>query len=145
MKRSREILLSRHESAAPKLDTIRREIVAGLNRQDTKAHNWQASLATWWLGGFRKLWRELYLPSRRIWSGLATVWVLILIVNFSQRDHTADISGGRVCSAGPMMSSPAQQRWMNELLADRSTPTEAERPRNLEPKPRTQKTENAAV
>jgi hypothetical protein len=33
------------------------------------------------------LWHNLFLPSRRIWTGLAAVWIIILAANFSLRDN----------------------------------------------------------
>jgi hypothetical protein len=93
----------------------------------------------------RKLWQELYLPSRRIWSGLATVWAVILLVNFFQREDNSTLSRAQFSASSPIMNLAAQQHWMNELLADRVTPPEAERPRVFSPKPRSKKTEAAAV
>lgn len=145
MKTPREILFARHENVTPKLDAIRREIVTGLNHQDTKALSRLPLLVTWWFGGFRKIWEELYFPSRRIWAGLAAVWILILITNISQRDNPAHIANERLSAAGPTMSLQAQQRWLNELLADRAINPAADRARNFSPKPRTEKTETTAV
>jgi hypothetical protein len=145
MKTPREILLECHQTAAPKLDAIRHETLAGLNHQDTKAQSWAANYVSWCLGSLNKLWLELVWPCRRIWTGLATMWVLLFIVNFSQRDTVSSVTGKPARSVEVIMSLQAQQRWMNELLADRSVPPEADRPRNFTPKPRTEITETATV
>jgi hypothetical protein len=138
MKTPRDVLFARHQAAAPKLDAIRCEVVAGLNHQDTKAQSGAANLVSWCLGGSNKLWLELIWPCRRIWTGLAAVWILIFIVNFSQRDGSQTKMAKSAPTAEMMMTFRDQQKWLNELLADRSPPMEAERPRIFSPKPRTE-------
>jgi hypothetical protein len=145
MKTPREILLEQHHSAAPKLDAIRREVVAELNNKDAKTQSWADCLASWCLGCSKQLWLELIFPCRRIWSGLAVTWVLIFIVNLSQRDNVSSVTGKTVRSGEMIMSLQAQQRWMNELFADRSSPPDADHPRNFAPKPRTEKVTDAVV
>ena len=44
-----------------------------------------------------------------------------------------------------MMSFREQQRWMNELIADRTVATDAEPPKTFSPKPRTETTKMFAV
>ncbi len=145
MKTPRDILFARHQAAAPKLDALRREVLMKLNHQDTKAPSGAANLVSWCLGGAKQLWRELVWPCRRIWTGLATAWVLIFVINVSQRDNVSSVTGKIVRPGGVVMSLQAQQRWMNELLADRSISPEADRPRNYAPKPRTEISEPATV
>ena len=141
MKTPREILLARHQTAAPRLDAIRREVVRELNHKETKEQSWlEASVASL-LGCPKTIWRELILPSRRVWTGLAAVWVLVFAINLSQRDTVSGVTGKPVRSQAVMMSWQAQQRWMNELLADRAATPDAARPKNLSPKPRTETNE----
>jgi hypothetical protein len=138
MKTARDILFARHQAAVPKLDAIRREVVAGLNRQDAKAQSPATSLMSWCLGGANKLWLELVWPCRRIWTGLAAVWILIFIVNFSQRGGSQTMMAKSAPTPEMMMSFRDQQQLLNELFADRSLPVEAERPKVFSPKPRTE-------
>jgi hypothetical protein len=145
MKTPRDILLGRHQAATPKLDAIRREVVVELNNKETKEQSWSASFVTSLLSCSNKLWLELVWPCRRIWSGLAAVWILLFITNFSQRDSVSNVTGKSVRSGEVIMSVQAQQRWMNELLADRAIPPAADRPRNFAPKPRTEKCEITTV
>jgi hypothetical protein len=146
MKTPREILFQQHQSAAPKLDAIRREAVkvaADVNRrkQPVRELTFTAALAN----AIRLSFLELIWPCRRIWAGLAAVWVLIFIVNFSQRDNMSSVTGKTVRPGEMIMSLQAQQRWMNELLADRSAPPEADRSRNFAPKPRSETPGTATV
>ena len=138
MKTPREILFARHQAATPKLDAVRRSVVAELNNKETKEQSQPTFLVAWLLRCSNKIWLELVFPSRRIWTGLAAVWILIFMVNFSQRDPVSGATGQPVRSQAVMMSWQVQQRWMNELLADRSTPADMERPRNVAPKPRSE-------
>ena len=134
MKSPRKILLEQHQAATPKLDAVRNSVINAELRGAEISPNWGVLC-----------WRELIFPCRRIWTGLAAVWVLLFIVNFSQRDNLSGVTGKTARSGEVSMSLQAQQRWMNELLADRSAPPEADHPRNLTPKPRTEKSETATV
>ena len=143
MKTPREILLAHHRAAAgPKLDAIRHSIISELNHEETKEQSSGNIFVSLFLGCSKKIWDELVFPSRRIWSGLATAWLLIIVVNISQRDHSP---AGKTVSAPVMMSFGEQQRLMNELFADRSVPVEADRPRTFSPKPRTDKIQAVTV
>src|SRR5450759_2980645 len=155
MKTPRDILFARHRATAPKLDVIRQSTVAAVcdrristdcaheRRSQTAAttQNRLTSLVTSLLCCSNKFWLELIWPCRRIWTGLATVWVLIFIVNFSQHDNVSSVTGKTVPSGRAVMSPQAQQHWMNELFADRSMPPEADRPRNFSPMPRSETSE----
>jgi hypothetical protein len=138
MKTPREILFARHQADVPKLDAIRREAVAGLNRQGAKAQSWPMFLVTWCLGGSNKFWQELIFPCRRIWTGLAAVWVLLFIVNLSQRDGPQFNEAKSSPPTEMMMTFRDQQKILNDLLADRLVPAEAMRPKIFSPKPRTE-------
>jgi len=138
MKTARETLLARHHAAVPKLDAIRRKVLAELNHQDTKAQSWTTRFVSSCLGGSNKLWLELVWPCRRIWTGLAAVWILLFIVNFSQRD-VAQVRVVKSSSPTAMMTTfRDQQKILNELFADRSLPAEADRPKIFSPKPRSE-------
>ena len=139
MKTPRDILLAHHRAAGPKLDTIRRAVMADkLNHQDTKAQSWMAVFVSWCLRGSNVFWSELILPSRRTWAGLAAAWLLIVAVNVSQREPATAGKFSSASSAPTMMSFREQQRWMNELFADRTVATDAEPPKTFSPKPRTE-------
>ncbi len=87
----------------------------------------------------REGWRDVILPARRIWAGLAAAWVLILAGNLS-------LSGVAPARSLPMTASvPAlirsfkeQQIILAELLAEPARPQLAARPGFFSPKPRTE-------
>ena len=135
MKTPRDILFSRHQSAAPKLNAIRREVVAELNHQGTKTQSRTENLVSWCLGGSNKLWLELVWPCRRIWTGLAAVWILIIAVNLSQRDP-AEMMARKSPPPSPEMILTFRQQEM--LLAELIGPNEpriAEPPKTFTPRP----------
>jgi hypothetical protein len=138
MKTPRDLLLARHQAAMPKLDAIRHSVVAELNHPATREQSFLASLVAGLRGGSNQLWLELVLPCRRIWTGLAVVWILIFAVNFFQRNRTPAALAKSTPTAGLMMTFRDQQKMLNELFADRTLPAEAERPRIFSPKPRTE-------
>jgi hypothetical protein len=141
MKTPRDILFARHQTAAPKLDAIRREVVnvaADVNRRKpVREFTFAATLAKAVAIPFQ----ELIWPCLRIWTGLAAVWILIFIVNFFQRDSSHTMMAKSAPTAEMMMTFRDQQKLLDELLADHSPPMDAERPKIYSPKPRTETTE----
>lgn len=76
MNTPREFLLRRREAAIPKLEAITESVLANLE-EPPQAQSPSTSLSRpmpW----PQALWRELVLPARRIWAGLAVAWALIL-------------------------------------------------------------------
>jgi hypothetical protein len=141
MKTPREILLARHQAAAPKLDAIRQSTVAAVcDRRPAKLRRSQTTATTI----FQTIWLELVLPCRRIWTGLAAVWLLIFIVNISQHD-ASKVVATKSTTMGMMTTFRDEQKMLNELLATRSFAADAEQPRIYLPKPRTEKFETIAV
>ncbi len=135
MKTPREILLARNSAATPKLDAIRRKVVEKLQISARKEQSWPAALVAWLINCSNTFWLELIWPCRRIWTGLAAIWLLILAVNLAQHEATP---AGKISAAPVLMSFSEQQRWMNERFADRAPAADAEPPKIFVPKPRTE-------
>jgi hypothetical protein len=139
MKTPRELLFASHQTAMPKLDAICREVVAtecGSIRRETAGAS---------AGFLAKLWLELVCPCRRLWTGLAAVWILVIIVNISQRDDPQTIIAESHRTAGMMLLVRNQEQLLNESLSDRTQPPEADRPRSYAPKPRSEASRAASV
>jgi hypothetical protein len=136
MKTPREILLEQHQSNAPKLDTIRREVVRKLNNEETKEQSFSDVFVAWLLHCSKTIWRELVFPSRRIWAGLATAWLLIFAVNFSLSDHSP-VATTKSSSPEIFMSFRQQERLLAELTGPDDLRV-AEPPKKFFPKPRTE-------
>jgi len=83
-------------------------------------------------------WRDVIWSSRHVWVGLAAVWVFILIGHFSLQDHPRVLAkASPPITREVLLAYQEQQHILNELLADRSGPLAAERPRFV-PKPRSE-------
>ena len=136
MKTPREILFARHQAAAPKLDAIRHEIVGQASSLSLSGKI--QKLETGKMPVLLLIWRELILPSRRIWAGLAAVWVLIFVFNFSQRDP-AELMARKSPPPSPEMilTFRQQERLLAELIGPNETQA-AEPPKLFLPQPRSE-------
>jgi hypothetical protein len=138
MKTPRDILMARHQVVTPKLDDIRRSVVEKLNNKETKEQSFPAALVSLFLGCLNKSWLELIWPCRRTWAGLAAVWVLLAVINMSQRDRSSAVMAKSATPTAMLLTFRDQQKMLNELFADHALPGEAVRPRSFSPKPRTE-------
>ena len=138
MKTPRDILLERHQAATPRLDALRREVVEGLNNQATKEQSWSASLVALILCCSKQFWRELIWPCRRIWAGLAAIWILIFVFNLSQRDPS-ELMAKKLPPPSPEMilAFRQQQRLLAELIGPNETRA-AEPAKPFLPQPRSE-------
>ncbi len=91
------------------------------------------------LTAFREWWQEVIWPCRRIWAGLAAVWVMILAGNYSLQNHSPSLAAKSPPPSQEMlMSFKDQQKILAELWTDQAAPREAVRREFLAPKPRTE-------
>ena len=90
---------------------------------------------------FRDWWQDVIWSSRRIWAGLAAVWLVLLAVNFSGRDHSpALVQKSSLPPAEMIMAWRQQASLLAELLGS-SGSGEADRQKTFIPKPRTERME----
>jgi|GEM_PF-959502 len=103
MKTPRELLLEKHSSAIPALNSVRRralEVAFEERKQPTP----------FWL----KLWQELVLPYRRTWAGLAVAWGVVVVLSLGEMvDYS---SGTAVVPAFSRESVLAAREQMVELM-----------------------------
>jgi hypothetical protein len=132
MKTPREILLARHQSVTPKLDAIRQSAVAAV-------YDRRSSSPTTIVSNILKtLWHELILPSRRIWAGLAAIWILLFVANFSMHDHSQAPMAKASSSPEIILSSPQQEELLTELIGPDEAPV-AEPQKPYVPRPSSQR------
>jgi hypothetical protein len=143
MKTPRDVLLAHHRAAEVKLDAARADVLA------TEFNVGQASRLSP-IKNARKsetgatpvlllLWRELIFPSRRVWAGLAAVWIGIFAVNFSQHDPSPVVAV-KASSPQMMLTFRQQERLLAELTGP-GEPSVAEPPKNktTAPRPRSER------
>ncbi len=136
MKTPREILLKRHQSAGPKLDKLRREVVSTALSHPRRA--WHQCVGRGRLlpvCAALAVWRELIWPCRRVWAGTAALWVVIIAVNFLNLEESEPTqSGGGSSSAAFATFLAEQQRLLAELGDTAPSPPQpppaAQRPRS---------------
>jgi hypothetical protein len=136
MKTPREILLERHKTVAPKLDAIRHEIIREGRRVAVPKFR-VADTATLPI----LIWRELVFPSRRIWTSLAAVWILIFIFNFSQRDKSELMAKKSPLPSPEMILAFRQQEKLLAELIGPNEPQSAEPPKTFLPRPSSERIE----
>ena len=116
MKTIRDALLGGHQSATPKLDALRKRVLAAELAPKPGAPANPAFFAM-----LPRLWRELFWTSRRTWAGLAAAWCLILAVNHSVNSGDAPapaLAAHKTPSAAQLRSALAEQRHLRaEVLA----------------------------
>jgi anti-sigma factor RsiW len=83
-------------------------------------------------------WQEVIWSSRRVWVGLAAVWIVLLVVNLSGREQSPAIAKSGPSTA-MIMALRDQQRILAELLPDNFVPPDTDRPKFFLPKPRTER------
>jgi hypothetical protein len=100
-----------------------------------------AASQTGWRKVVERELRALVWPNPKAWAGLAAVWALIAIINFSMRDTTPQITEK---SAPPSPAALAelrnQQRMFVELSGQDET-QEADRQKNMPLKPHSEREE----
>jgi hypothetical protein len=80
-------------------------------------------------------------PHPKAWAGLATVWVLILTVNFSTRDKTPVVAEKAVPPSPEVVAELRQQKLMfAELIGPVETQV-ADRQKRFLPRPRSERAE----
>lgn len=139
MKTPREVLFARHQAAAPKLDAIRHAVVGKLNNEDAKTGSFLFRFASLRLCCLDKIWLELIWPCRRIWTGLAAVWILIFIFNFSTRDKSELMAKNSPPPSPEMILTFRQQEMLLAELTGLNEPQAAERPKTFSAKPSSQR------
>ena len=90
-----------------------------------------------WLTGL--LW-----PAPRAWAGLAAVWLVVVVLNFSAREPSRGESASRALRPSPQMREllREQEQLLAELVGPRGT---TEVPKVTVPQPRSQRREEAAM
>lgn len=80
------------------------------------------------------IWHELIWPSRHIWAGLATVWVLLLAANVSMRDSSQITVAKTLPIPEIILSFQQQEKILAELIGP-NEPQAAVPPKAFSPLP----------
>ena len=134
MKHPRDVILDRHRHAEPRLNAVRSAVLSLSQTQHPKPDPPLEKNQSFVLAQIATaLWRELILPCRRIWIGLAAIWVFLAVVNFQlQPPQQAQFASVSVNALTPEIR--AQLIRQNELRvsllkSDMTQPEENKDPR----------------
>ena len=130
MKTPREVLLEQHQKSEAKLDRVRRAAVAVAQGKSVEipGQSLAEKLPAW-------IWNELILPYKLVWSGLATVWVGILGLNFATPDVESEASAkARPTQSVQVMIALSDNKRMLSDLLDRPLPATSLKPSILKPR-----------
>jgi len=81
---------------------------------------------------------SLLWPHPTAWAGLAAVWLLALAVHFSLRDQSPELAVKASPQSPEVVAELRQQRQLYVDLLGKTETREADRPRELAPKPRSE-------
>jgi hypothetical protein len=92
------------------------------------------------------LWRELIWPCRRIWVGLAPVWVALLVFNTTHSERGQNVTAKSTMPAGEMrLVLQDQQRILAEIIGLQWQTSPVEPPRRPNNQPRSERRSVAAA
>jgi hypothetical protein len=80
-------------------------------------------------------------PHPKAWAGLAAVWLVIFAVNFATADKTTVTAGNIPPASADTLKGLRHQEQLLAELNDQPEPREAERPKVVPPRPRSQRRE----
>ena len=140
---------ARRLAAEAKLDA---RLLAGLRQGQRTAALWEqverrvvaaakpgaAPRPSGWLSTINSQVSALLWPHPKAWAGLAALWVVILAVNFATRETAPTLEARRFTPLTPETQRLLKQQ--GQLLAElsgQSQPREADRPKAMPPRPRT--------
>ena len=131
MKTPREILLDRHRNAESKLDAIRRDVLAEFVPAEPAIESPRPTPPFSFSMLRTKVWRELVLPCRHVWVGLAAAWMLILGLHLAAgMGQTSSVTGNQVSRPGPeIVAAVRERRELMAQLLDPFTPLPVARPK----------------
>lgn len=139
MKTPREILLHRHQAADAKLNQIRRDVIAQMEKSSVTRAEWLP------LRALHTLWRELIWPCRRTWAGLAEVWLVLLTLQLASRDPAAVAARKTPPPSPEVLMVLRQQQLLLAELVERAAPRAADRPKTAPARPRSQRQEEMGM
>lgn len=120
MKTPRDILLQRHQPAAPKLDAIREAVIADSALAPTSGK--PATPSPVREPFFVQLWRELFWSCRRVWGGLAAIWIALLVIGSATSDSRPSVAASAPQSRDWKMALQVQRQLTRQLLEQDSAP-----------------------
>ena len=89
--------------------------------------------------------QTLFWPHPRAWAGLAAVWILIFIANFSTHDDSSRIAQKSSPMTPEMRMVLQQQKMMLAKLIEPNEPFVAEPPKSFPSRPRSERRDGLVI
>jgi hypothetical protein len=124
-----------------------REDILRAARQDGANERVESARQDWFAMARGRL-MALFWPNPKAWAGLAAVWVVMALMNFSIRDpQAADLQlAEKPAPASPQVAEELKsQRQLFAELAGLPEVSDADRPKNIPSKPRSEWSERATI
>lgn len=129
MKTPRELLFEKHREALPALDQVRRDALSRLFPEEPPSR--QSLLVR----AASRLWNELILPSRRIWTGLGIAWVFIFGFGLALTLETTTTPAAPALSRETVTALRRQNEEFKQLVQlNVSEPVDAILPEKTQPR-----------
>jgi hypothetical protein len=123
MKTPRELILQRHQSAETKLNAIRGDDLAACARSmaTPPSHQPEPLFNLRFLA--MKFWQESIRPWRRIWAGMAAIWLVLLALNLATHE-TPKLARHKTAPPDPELLAALreQQRLMRQWFEPAEPP-----------------------
>lgn len=129
MKTPRELILERHQTAEASLLRIHAEDLAACARAAAAPQSGgrQPSFSLPSLA--MRVWQELIWPWRRIWIGMAAVWLLLLALNLTTKEGSKMASHKAPRPSPELLAAMRVQRQMMLQSIEAGVPRPPARPR----------------
>jgi len=119
-------------------EQLERRVVAAAKPGAAPRPSLLAPRPSGWLSTINSQVSALLWPHPKAWAGLAALWVVILAVNFATREIAPTIEARRAAPLSPdTLRLLKQQGQLLAELSSQSQPREADRPKAMPPRPRT--------
>lgn len=135
MKTPREVLLSRHRSIEPKLDTIRQEVLN--NRVGAESMIWESAVPAI-SGRFASLF-ELLRPFRFNLVGLGLTCLVIVAFRVATPEPSNPVIAKNAASSPDMLAALQEKRRLYAELIEQNPAPSAQPPKPAPPKPRSER------
>jgi len=134
MKTPREILLERHRSASARLDAVRANAIAALpqSKEETRERKWLRHFGL-------MIWKELFWPCRRAWTGMAALWIALWVINSMSSPDTVTVKTPRSLASTQVQTLQEQRRMLAELIPPPPPKIPPAEPPRRNPPPRSQR------
>jgi hypothetical protein len=123
MKTPREIILERHRAAEEKLNAISAEELASVSRASAEVQT-RSNITALFHDVIEGFWHQAIWPWRRVWAGLAAIWIGILALHLASGElpHSSRAEMAETRNPQVLSALREQNKLMVQLLDPPAAP-----------------------